>query len=440
MKSIVLIYLLLTTFVTGVYASVLTFSKAYELALENDHELKSSTYQLRSSKEKVTQTKANLYPQVNFSAYYSKAEYKYNPEYGGDTVRQGLYNYGVSLQQTVYNPVLFANIKVQKAQYQLTKTKLSLQEITLADKTFKAYLDLLDSYNKIELLKAYQQLQKSKLKEALKKYEMHLVSKVDMLEAQVEYNAKDIDLQQEKKHYEVAKLKLESIIGSMEFRLPVIEISDVMLQNIEKMKAFIAKREKLLENNLEIQMAKEGISLAAKKIEEASARHYPSVNLSANYMRYGTDTPTIDSSYSYTDRVMLTVDFPIFSGGATSSKVREAEYIKKAALEDLQNAQQKAVVQRDEYLARFERASSSLPMYQKAYESAKVYVDAMDESFKHGLKSIVDVNDANSKLYEVKYKYINNLNELVDAYINLLIVMNDFDGIRYLDAILEQEQ
>jgi len=419
------------------FGNVLTFSKVYILALENDHDLKSAQYQVESGTEKVNQVKASLYPQVDFSAYYSKAEYKYNPSFGGKMVRQGLYSYGVSLSQTIYNPVLFENIKVQKIQQDIFKEKLSLQKIALAQKTFQAYLELLKSHNKVELLKSYKKLQKSKLHEARKKYEMNLISKVDMLQAKVEFESIDIDLQKEKKHYKIALLKLTSFIGNKTFDLPVIHIDKNILENIEYMKDFILSNQKDFQNNLEIIIAKNGTKLAAKKINQATAEHYPTVNLNANFVRYDTDTPTIDYSYNYTDRVMLTVKIPIFSGWATSSKISEAKLLKKAAVEDLYSAQEKALVDRDEYLSKFETAIDSLSMYHKAFQSATVYVEAMDESFKHGLKSIIDVNEANSKLYEVKYKYIDNINELVDAYINLLIIMNNFEGIKYLDNILE---
>jgi len=419
------------------WGEILTFSRAYELALQNDHALKSAQYQVESGAEKVNQVKASLYPQVDFSAYYSKAEYKYNPDFGGNMVRQGLYSYGLSLSQTLYNPVLFANIKVQKIQQSIYKEKLSLQKIALAQKTFQAYLELLKSNNKVELLQSYKRVQESKLKEARKKYTMNLVSRVDMLQAKVDFESIEIDLQKEKKHYKVALLKLKSIIGNKSFELPVIHINDKILENIDNMKNFIVNNKQNFQNNLEIKIAQNGTKLAVKKINQATAEHYPSVDLSANFIRYGTDTPTIDYSYDYTDRVMVTVNIPLFSGWATSSKISEAKLLKKAAVEDLYSAQEKAVVDRDEYFSKFETAIDSLAMYHRAFQSATVYVEAMDESFKHGLKSIIDVNEANSKLYEVKYKYIDNINELVDAYINLLIIMNNFEGMKYLDNILE---
>jgi outer membrane protein len=423
---------------THLFGDVLTFSRAYEFALQNDHALKSASYQTESGKERVNQAQAQLYPQVNFSAYYSKAEYKYNPEYGGKMVRQGLYSYGVSLQQTVYNPALFASIKAQKIQYSIYSTRLSLQKIELAQEVFQAYLELLKSYNKIELLESYSKLQESKLREASKRYHLNLVSKVDMLQTKVDFESTSIDLQREKKHFEVAEVKLKSLIGDVKYELPMIRITKSVLQSIKKMKEFIDAKSENLKNNLEVKQAQLSEDLADKKLSEANAGHLPKVNLNANFVRYGTDTPTVDTSYEYTDKVMLTIDIPIFSGFETSSKIVEAELLKKSAREDFYSAKQKAVVDRDEALSRFNVALESLPMYQKAFASAELYVNAMDESFKHGLKSIVDVNDANSKLYEVKYKYIDNLNELVDSYINLLIVLNNFEGMKYLDDILKE--
>ena len=96
---------------SNLYAEVLLFSKAYELALENSNGIKSSAYLSQSDKEKIKQEESQLYPQINVSAYYKKSEYVSNPS--NAKTEQGLLNYAVSLRQSVYNPEIYSKIATQ---------------------------------------------------------------------------------------------------------------------------------------------------------------------------------------------------------------------------------------------------------------------------------------------------------------------------------------
>jgi len=131
------------------------------------------------------------------------------------------------------------------------------------------------------------------------------------------------------------------------------------------------------------------------------------------------------------------LNVPIYSGGRISSRVRELESQSLAASEELMDTQKEIQVKYDEYLALFEASVESVTMYKDAFESATIYVDAIEQGYNHGLKSIIDVNDAKNKQFEVKYKYIENIYEMVDSYIGLLITTNNFENIGLLDKLVE---
>ena len=134
---------------------------------------------------------------------------------------------------------------------------------------------------------------------------------------------------------------------------------------------------------------------------------------------------------------MLTLDIPIYSGGYVSSRVTSAKLMRQAANEDLISVQKQVKVAHDEYLALFEASTESVAMYVEALSSAELYVEAITQGYDHGLKSITDLNDAKNKFYEVKYKYIENIYEMVNSYIGLLIVSNSVDDVTILDDLVE---
>jgi outer membrane protein len=77
-----------------------------------------------------------------------------------------------------------------------------------------------------------------------------------------------------------------------------------------------------------------------------------------------------------------------------------------------------------------------LPLYQESLENAVLFKESIEQGHSFGLKSIIDVYEANNKVYEIKYEYLDNLYELIDAYVNLLILTNNFDDLRMVDLLI----
>lgn len=419
-------------------AEVLLFSKAYELALLNANTIKSSAYQVEAAKEKVNQEYAKLYPQINFSAKYSKSDYEENSNYRGGTshIRQGLYNYSLSLQQPIYNADTYSRIDMATSRSELYEIDSDLKKEELAQSVFKVYLDLLKSYNKIKLYESYLAYNQSRLDELTKKYDMHLANKMDLLQMRVEYSSSQIELKKEKKLLKVNELKLKQFIGDIDYELPIIDSDKHILDGIEVMKESVVNNDDF-KNNLKLLQAQVSLRLSQEQVTNSFDAHMPRLDLQASASKYETDDPTSDSAYNTVEQVMLVLNIPIYSGGSVSSGVTASELLSKAANEDLLNAKKEVQVQYDENTVNFEASIESVSMYKEAVASAELYVEAIEQGYNHGLKSIIDLNDAKNKLYEVKYKYIDNIYTMVDSYIGLLIVTNNFESIALLDKLVD---
>ncbi|MFA6197093.1 MAG: TolC family protein [Sulfurimonas sp.] len=418
-------------------AEILVFSKAYELALLNANAIKSSAYQAEAAKEKVNQEYSKLYPQINFSTNYTKSDYEYNPNYSRIShVRQGLFDYTLSLRQSIYNADIYSRIAMETSRSKLYEINSDLKKEELAQSVFKVYLNVLKSHNKIKLYESYIEYNKSKLDILTQQYEMHLANKMDLLQMRVEYSSMVIGLNKEKKLLKVNELKLTQLIGDVEYALPTLESSKKTLDGIEVMKGSIVSSDDF-EKNLKVLQAQVSLQLSKEQITNASDAHLPRLDLQASASKYNTDNPTSSTPYNNVQQAMLVLNIPIFSGGLVSSMVASSELMNKAANEDLINAKKEVQVQYDEYKANFDSSIESVSMYKNALESAELYVNAIEQGYDHGLKSIIDLNDAKTKLYDVKYKYIENIYELVDSYIGLLIVTNNFENIGLLDKIVE---
>ncbi|WP_457750252.1 TolC family protein [Sulfurimonas sp.] len=415
-------------------AHVLTFSKAYDLAILNSNDVKAKEYKHLSNEEQINQSKAKLYPQVNLSGYYKKSVYK-----DGSTptiIRQGLLNGSVSLSQVIYDKSTYANIDAQKIRAKYFKVDFELSKQQLATDVFEAYLNVLKATNKVASIEADVKYQESLIQMYEKKLKKHLTNKMDLLQVKVQCNSSKIDLSKEKQLLSVYKKQLEQYVGKISYELPLVTMGN----NITNVLNEMAKNVALRKESLEILESKINVDASRQSIDTAFAGHLPTVSLNLKYDRYSTDTPTIDAPYQYTEYAMININIPIYSGGYVSSKVQSATLDFHAAQESYQAIKKKKKVEYETNMALFTAAKDSVAMYQLAYKSAQEYVTSIEAGYKYGLKSIVDLNKAKKDLFNVKYNYIDNIYQLVDSYIKLLLINNNFDGVKTLDKIIQNKE
>ena len=436
MKNSKLLYVFVTLcFSVVLNAETLTITKAYELSLENSNDLKSTNYQVESKKENINQVKSELYPRVNFSASHSKTDFEINHLQNRVDYEQieTSTDYTISLNQTIYNKELFSKINMEETRVKLYAINAKLQEQELAKRVLKSYLDILKSKNLINYYKSVSNHNQSKLKAVKKRFEMNLSNKMDLLEIEVEYNSSKLDLVKEKKLLDVYKLRLKQLIGDTKFDLPKVDFNTIDLTNIKQMRKVVISHNNL-ESNLLLKQASLGKILSAKEMENSLSGHYPKVTINAKYTKYESDDITTD--YENMKRVGLQIEIPIYRGGYTSSRVISSKLMNKAANEDLLMVKKDIKIEYEELLALFDTSITTLDMYIETYKSAKLYYNSVSIGFENGLKSIVDLHDAQSKVNNVEYKYMESIHELVNNYVGLLIVTNNFEDLKLIDKIL----
>ena len=435
MKSKFIIWLSLIVGCSS-FANTLSITKAYELALRNASELKSTDYQYKSIKERLNQEKAAFYPQVNFSASIGKNDYELNhrqnrADYslGGDTK-----NYSLTITQNIYNKELNTRVDVEKSRVKLYKLKVDMLEQDLAKRVLSSYLEVMKSLNKIELFKSYMKYNKSMLDSVQNRFNMDLANKMDMLQMEVKYNSSKIDLQREKELLKVHKMQLQHLIGGKNYSFPKINFRKISSKRLKKMQSsVIGNRDSL--SNLKYKQALLGVELANRQLTNAKSGHLPKVSLEARYTKYNSGDET--AYYDNTKLLSLNVKAPVYQGGYIKSKILSSKFDTRAAKEDLINVQSEIKVEYKRLLLHFDASVKSIKLYKEAYNSAKVYMSSIKKGYESGLKSVLDLNDAQNKLYDVKYKYMQNLYEMLDAYIGLLVSRNNFNSLYLVDNIVD---
>ncbi len=424
-KNIILALFLLYSYSS---AEILTISEAYNLALENSKEIKSSEYQVEANREQFNQATAQLYPQVYFSSNFGQKEYD---ERGAGT----LSSYAISLNQSIYDKSKRESIHVAKSKLKLDNFRIEFQKQELAQKVLKIYMDIVKSQNKIEVFHAYLNTKEKKVELLSKKLALSLGTKTDLLQAEVDLHSSKIDLKREEKLIRVNKLKLKHLIGVNSIEIPNINLDMITDDIVYNMRSVIEENSDRFDSNLKIEQSRMNLDLAEKEIKRARAGHMPTVSLNAQYSKVNADSKV--SSLENTKSIMLQIQLPLYQGGAVQSKIAESKLSYNSAQESLLQVEDEIREEYEENLATFDSSSKSIAMYQESLNSARAYLDSIQQSLNAGLKSSIDLTNAQSRLYEIKYRFVENIYDMINAYIDLLIVTNSFENLNLVDEIIK---
>jgi outer membrane protein len=180
--------------------------------------------------------------------------------------------------------------------------------------------------------------------------------------------------------------------------------------------------------NLTLLQARLSQDLAREQIRQAQDGHLPTLSLSASTgvsdTTYSGSKTNGANSQGYNDsnmgqnKVGLSFSLPLYQGGQVNSQVKQAQYNFVGASEQLESAHRNVVQTVRSSFNNVNASISSINAYKQAVVSAQSSLDAMEAGYSVGTRTIVDVLDATTTLYNAKqqlssarYQYlINQLN------------------------------
>jgi outer membrane protein len=185
-----------------------------------------------------------------------------------------------------------------------------------------------------------------------------------------------------------------------------------------------------MEQNASLNASRMAAEIAHDNYLASIGGHLPSINVSASRswdLQNGNGTSTIPSSFgttTNTDDILwqIGISVPIFSAGATQSRVRQARYNWQAAKSALDVVSRQTEQQaRDAYQGVISQIAQVQALRQ-AVESNRVSLAATEAGYEVGTKTAVDVLTARQLLVQAqtnyaqaKYSYLNNVVSLRQA-------------------------
>jgi outer membrane protein len=407
---------------TNLYAEDLL--SIYQQAQASDPVLLKAQAQFMASKEGIDQARAALLPQLSAYASVTDGEREFlNPAEQIETLSTDNTTFGANLSMELYHHNTWLRLgNAEKSAHQ-GDIALQIAKQDLIVRVTGDYFNVLSAKDDLEFANAEKKSIERQLEQTKQRFSVGLTAITDVHEAQAQFdNAVTSEIRAQNNVYN-AEEALRVLTNSYPRNLntlnterfstsrPFPDSADEWQQTAE------AKNLNLITQKISVDIAKENINIA-------QAGHYPTIDLKGSFSNSENTGSSINEPTLDSHSIGITLNVPIYSGGATSSLTRQAQSNYVAASQDLTLTHRDVVRNTRNAYNTVIAAVSSIKALEQAVVSAESALKATEAGFEVGTRTIVDVLDSTRNLYDAK----RNLSSTRYSYIQSILTLKRAGG------------
>ena len=412
----------------------------YENALVNDPLLKEALANKEAISEFRPQARSLMLPQINASGLYSdsdingKSTFQQQTAIGTVTNTTGFLQesettqWEVSIRQTIFDFGAWMTLKKANKTVAQAEIDYLAAEQALMVRVTTAYFNVLAAQDTLESEQAARQAIEKQLDQSRKRFDVGLIAITDVQESQAAYDQSIANEIIAKRNLATSKESLRAITDNYPSNLLKPDNSlPLIMPNPQSETEWVNTS---LEQNLNFLSAQLGTEIARSEVKVQRSGHYPTIGVQAQKRVSESDSFRSDSGGDFNpadteninEGVGVQVTVPIFSGGQTSSRVRQAVAQHRATKEKLERVGRETTRNaRDSYLGVIS-GIATVKALQQSVKSSATALQATEAGYEVGTRTTVDVLDARRRLYSSqrnlaisKYDYLKNIIQLKQA-------------------------
>jgi outer membrane protein len=391
----------------------------YRAAMQNDPQFLASEARAEAAKAGIGIARSSLLPQISGGVGRTKTF--------SDTEREGIDEdtglpstassetetdtdtISLRLDQQIYNHATWVGLS--QAEKRAAQAELGFKgELQgLVVRASEAYFNVLSAQDGVQLAQSELESIGKQLEQTKQRFNVGLIAITDVHEAQARYDQAQANMISAQNTLDNANESLRQITGTYYQAISRLK-ADLPLTSPDPASAddWVKVAQ---ENNLSLRAQRQAADVARDEIKRQRAGHYPTLALNGTYRDQQSDSETTIPS-SPVDipgandvketQVTLQLSVPIFSGFGTSAATDQASANYVVAAQDMEKQHRQTVRDaRSAYLG-LQAAISSVKALTQAEMSAQSALEATQAGFEVGTRTIVDVLQATSNLYQAK--------------------------------------
>lgn len=404
----------------------LTLPDVMQRARQYSQQVYSANIAARLAHEDTVQARAGLLPSVNGLSQYIYTQGNGTPS-GVFVANDGvhIYNDQVIVHGELWNPAKRADLRRLMAAEAVARAKSDLAVRGLVATIVQNYYALVVSQRKIA--NAQQSLKETQeLVDITQKQEAGgEVAHADVIKAQIQLEQRQRDLQDAQLAVEKARLALGVLIFPS-FGQAYSVADD--LATAPQLPPFFEVQALAGKNNPDIRVAQATVEQQTHAIASARAAYLPT--LSFDYF-FGIDanqfaTHNRDGKNLLGNVAQAQLNVPIWTWGATRSKIRQAELQLQQARNDLTFAQRNLLSEEQSFYLEAQTASAQVASLKRSMDLSADSLRLTLERYRAGEATILEVVDAQSTLAQARNAYDDGLSRYRLALANVQTLTGAF--------------
>ena len=356
--------------------------------------------------EGIPQARAELWlPTLSFTAGTSRLRQDIELASGfgtGGQISFTTQNFRINLSQPIYHHDRFIALKQADQRVRQAQLEVLVARQELMIRTSERYFDVLAAGDNLAFAQTEKESLLSQLEQARQRFDVGLIAITDVQEAQAGYDralASEISARNEVENTNEALREVTET-----YHTDLLSLGKSMPLVVPEPADIEAWTETSLKNNLELSAAVIDSDVAQKEIRRQQAQHLPTLDITGGHGwneqggRFGSTSLTQGD-------IGIEFNMPLFEGGRTISRTRQAEHDYVAAAERLEQTRRAIYRQtREAYLGVISQISSVKALKQ-AVLSSQTALESTQAGFEVGTRTAIDVVAAEGGLSEAKRNY-----------------------------------
>ncbi|WP_420892213.1 outer membrane channel protein TolC [Photobacterium swingsii] len=308
----------------------------------------------------------------------------------------------MTLSQSIYNRASWVNLDIAEKKARQSDASFAATQQGLILRVSQAYFDVLKAMDDLEFVRAEKAAVGRQLEQTKQRFEVGLSAITDVHDAQAQYDSVLADEILKENALTNSYEGLREITGQEHTDLNILDTARFSASRPQsKVLQLIQDAEK---ENLSLLTARISQDIARDSIALAESGHLPTLGFNAGY-NYNELDPSSSDNGKLTAGIRL--DLPVYSGGKTSSEVKQAQFSYVSASEQLEGSYRSVVKDVRAFYNNINASIGALRAYQQSVISAQSALEATEAGFEVGTRTIVDVLDSTRRLYDANRQLAN---------------------------------
>lgn len=421
--------------------STLSLKDCMEIALKRNTDIRLSEQRVNASSADLTNAFGSFLPSINLNAGFTRQYGGNNVNINGqiipipqENIKPNSYNMGAQAQLPIFTGFS------REANYSAAKNNLESQYLQMEQTAelvkiniYKQYVDVVEKMQIVKLRRQDFEMGKNELERIRANYEAGIIPIADVYAQEAELGSRELQIVAAENSVELAKATLMTTMGVppdlswqfLESSIPST-IEDREIKEFRTQYGSINQVVELaMQQRFDYRASNNNISAAESGITAAKSGYLPTLAAYGgwSWANYELDNVS-DLGRSY---VGLNISLPLFDNFNTNARIQNAELSLASRQIEKENLEFNIRTSIQSAFLNLEAAEKQIDISKRALKSAQQNHDAVQERYRVGISTLLELNEANRQLLTAQLNSITYVYSYLKAQKQILFEIGKFD-------------